>query len=185
MTEDNLIDSTMEREGLEYADQNSHPPTDQPTGPGGITLPVLSAYRNRHCTIQDLKALTAVEAREILRVEIRKDLAQFRFELVVFEPLRLQLLDFAWNSGVERAVRWMQRTVGLVGTQVTGLIDDRTISALNKLPPYLVNNALAAERAHAAFHGGVPEGYEAGVAHRAIEFVIPLDVPPVPVTMHA
>lgn len=169
MTEDQFIEATLDREGRQYAEP---PQIDQPTGPGGITLPVLSKWRGRLCTVDDLRTLTVDESRAILRARIRQALSALHFDRIAFEPLRYQMLDYAWNSGEERAVRWLQRTAGLPEAQVTGVVDDRTIAAVQAYPPALLNNALAASRAHAAWHGGTGEQFAAGVARRAIEFVI-------------
>jgi lysozyme family protein len=178
MTEDQFLDAVGQREGLEYAEP---PAIDQPTGPYGITLPVLSAYRARPCTIADLRALTPADAREIVRANVRNDLQKLGFNKIAFEPLRWQCLDYAWNSGEERAIRWLQRTVGVPEGFVTGVMDDRTIRSLNvisSLPGGLIraiNNALAGERAHAALNAGTAPKFADGVAKRAISFVIRLD----------
>lgn len=178
ITERDFVEGLFDREGRVYADEHSSPPTDQPTGPGGITLPVLSAWRGRPCTIADLKALTLGEATDVLLAGVRKDLRAYRFDMIGYEPLRLQMLDFSWNSGAERAVRWLQRTIALPPALVTGQMDERTSMKLAGLPGDLlpaINNALAAERAHAAWHGAVkdPE-LQTGVAKRAISFVVVL-----------
>jgi lysozyme family protein len=174
MTIDQILDDVAVREGLRYEDNPKR--IDQPTGPYGITLPVLSAARGRPCTLADLKALTPAEAREITRATIIRELRALGFDRIVDERLRLQLLDFSWNSGAERAIRWLQRTVGLAPQFVDGRIGPKTLLALAKLPGFLVNNALAGERAHAAYHGGVRTDLAPGVAHRAIEFVVPTEV---------
>lgn len=172
MTIDDLIDATIEREGRIYGDQTTHPPIDQPTAAGGITAAVLAAYTGRQVTIDDLKALTVDTVRPVIRWQITTALTRYHFDRILFEPLRLQLFDYGYNSGYERAVRWLQRTVGLPEAVVTGILDDRTLLALSTYPPVLINNALAASRAHAAYHGGTAPEYAAGVAHRAIEFAI-------------
>jgi len=145
---------------------------DQPTGPLGVTLPMLSRWRGHTCTVDDLKALTLDDAKQLLSSHIDQTLKLLGFDRILFEPLRYQLLDFGWQSGEERAVRYLQRSVGLSDMNVTGIIDDRTIAALNTLPPILVNNDIAARRAHADYTGAVAPAYAAGTAHRAIMFVI-------------
>jgi lysozyme family protein len=170
MTEDTYIDGVFDREGRTYAEP---PQIDQPTAPGGITLPVLTAWRGRPCTKLDLRQLSINEARDIIRANLRKALAAHGFNRITFEPLRMALLDFAWNSGEERAVRWLQRTVGVTAT---GTVDDRTIGAVARYPGALVNNALAAERAHMVLASPrIAEHLKDGVIRRAIGFVLPLD----------
>lgn len=173
MTEEQSLDALGVREGLTYSEP---PRNDQPTAAYGITLATLTLDRGRACTVADLKALTVDEARDIARRKLQRDMAANGLAQIAFEPLRMQLLDFGFESGMQRAIRWLQRTVGIPEPFVTGSIDARTLIALNKLPSTLVNNALAGERAHAAYHGGVKEdNLQAGVARRAIEFVLPLD----------
>lgn len=174
MTLEDVLDGIGEREGLVYEEP---PKIDQPTGPYGVTLPVLMADRGGLATLADLKALTPDEARTILQRTLERELATRRFNAITYEPLRIQLLDYAWNSGEARAIRWLQRTVLLPAALVTGVIDDRTLVALARLPAVLINNALAAERAHAAYHGGAAPPFAAGVARRAIDFTVPLDGP--------
>lgn len=181
MTVDEVVEDVMQREGRVF----SGPPTnDQPTGPGGITLPRLTAWRGRPCTVKDLQALTVEEARRIVQADVQSRLRVLRFDQLLYEPLRVQMLDFAHQSGAERAVRWLQRTVGMSGVMVTGIIDERTIANVNRATSYgliaTVNNALAAERAHFAL-AQKPDGDELiqdnqkyGVLRRAVSFVVPL-----------
>lgn len=168
MTLDDVLDSIRDREGTVYAEP---PAIDQPTGPYGITVPVLSSARGHACTRDDLRELTVDEARDICRNRMLAEIRQHGFDRIGDDNLRAQMLDYAWNSGTSRAVRWLQRTVGLTSGFVTGAIDDRTLAALARLPARLVNNAMAAQRAHAAYHGGTDQKFAAGVARRAIEFV--------------
>lgn len=174
MTEDLFLDRLGIEEGLAYA---GPPAIDQPTGPYGITLATLEDDRARPCTVGDLKALSAADAREVARRKIRRDIAAAGLALIGFEPLRYQVLDYGYESGMELAIRWLQRVVGLTGLSVTGRMDPRTVASLNQLPASLVNNALAGGRAHAAYHGGTQPQFAAGVARRAIEFVLALDEP--------
>lgn len=169
MTLDDLVSETIGREGWQYAE----PPTiDQPTGPGGITLPALSADLGRPATLDELKALTVTAAHDIIRRRFERDLADRNFRLIAFEPLRVQLLDFAHNSGSALAVRWLQRSLEMPEAFVDGVIGPRTLAALTRFPPVLVNNALAASRARAALNGGVAAKFANGVALRAVSFTL-------------
>lgn len=167
---DDVVAATLQREGLRYTEP---PENDQPTGVGGITLAALAAYQGSPATIAQLKALTIDDASAIIRKRFEDDLGRLHFAQIGYEPLRVQMLDFAYNSGEARAVRWLQRTVGLAGLFVTGQMDDRTWRAMAGISSVLLNNALAATRAHAAIGGGVADVHlQAGVMRRAIEFVV-------------
>ena len=172
MTEDELIEAMLARAGREYAEP---PAIDQPTAPGGIMAADLADDRGlpvADITPEALRAVTVEQVGGIIHRQLQRFMRDLGFSRITFEPLRAQMLDFAWNSGAARAVRWLQRTVGLREGFVTGKIDDRTLVALDRYPSVLINNALAASRAHAAFHGGTKSKFAAGVARRAIEFVV-------------
>lgn len=171
MTEDQWLDDLAAREGTHFAEP---PAVDQPTGPYGITLATLAADRGGSVSMADLKALDVTEARAVARRLMQRFVVSHGFGKITYEPLRMQMLDYAYNSGPERAVRWLQRTLGFAPGYVTGLLDDRTLVGLDRYPAVLVNNALAGSRAHAALHGGVDPKFARGVAARAIEFVVPL-----------
>lgn len=169
MTIDDLIAATFDREGRSYA---APPDIDQPTAAGGITLPVLEQFLGRPATISDLKALTVATATPIVRWQIDQAMTRYRFHRIVFEPLRVQLFDFGYNSGYERAIKWLQRMAGVPEAAVDGVLGDHTLLALDRWPPVLINNALAAERAYLAMNGAVAAKYAAGVARRALDFVL-------------
>ena len=138
MTEDELIDGILEREGGFVNDPVDHGGVTN----FGITAAAWGQYKqlNRPGTAAEMKAITREDAIEFYR---QKYIVNSAFKAVAFEPLRAQLIDFAVNSGETRATRWLQRTIGL---QATGTLDPATLSALNALPPSLVNNALVAAR---------------------------------------
>jgi lysozyme family protein len=172
MTLDAFVTGIFDREGRTYEEP---PRIDQPTGPGGVTLPVLCAYRGRRCTVDDLRRLTVAEAGAILRWTIDLALTRWHFDRIAYEPLRLQLLDFAWNSGEGLAVRWLQRTVLLPEAAVDGVIGPQTLAALDALNPVLVHNALAAQRAHMVLTSRkIAKKFKGGVINRALGFVLPV-----------
>lgn len=175
MTEQEFVDLIFGEEGRTYAEP---PRADQPTGPGGVTLPELLAFRARPVLLADLKALTIAEATQIIKRRFHDpDLAG-----VMNEALRVHMLDYAYNSGKARAVRWLQRTANaFLSARATvdpltidGILGVRTLAVINSLPPIPLNNALAGERAHAAYAVLDPK-FAPGVARRALTFVIPLD----------
>lgn len=182
MTEDQMIDAVFVREGSTYEEP---PRIDQPTGPGGITLPVLTAYRGLLSHVQDLRALTVIEAREVVRWDLRRLASQAGINRLEFEPLRLQMIDFAYNSGEGIAIRWLQRVLGVPRTS---LMDAETVAAANqpiRRWPVLVHQALIAARlemidlstdAFAAGRKGIDKKFEEGLENRALTFSL-LEVP--------
>jgi lysozyme family protein len=140
MNEDAVIDGIFLREGDAYEDDLRK--IDQPTGRGGITLAVLQEM-SPQATLADLKALTHSDAREIIRRKVRQLAGQSGLNKIGFEPLRIQLLDFAYNSGTERAIRWLQRVLPV---ERTGKMDTATTDALARSNPFHVHHALAFAR---------------------------------------
>lgn len=147
MTDDELIDQIFEKEGVKYGDQTTKPPIDQPTGAGGIVLATLAEYYKakgiaRIASVADLKALTKETARPIVEWKLWDIAQRFGLAHVAFAPLRNQLIDFHYNSGVY-AVKWLQRVLRV---KVTGKMDADTIYEVNRLDGFLVNQALVAAR---------------------------------------
>ncbi len=171
MTEDQFLDNLGKIEGLKYSEP---PDVDQPTASYGITLPVLHDYRGHDCTVADLKVLSVQEAREIARWEMRRALAVYRFSELADEHLRVQLVDFAYNSGPERAIRWLQRALGIPLAQATNHLTDELINLVNVTSGVVVNNALVAARLRmlddVTDTGVVNKRYEEGLASRALSF---------------
>lgn len=177
MTIDQLIDAIFAQEGDQYGDPHTVPPIDQPTGRGGITLPTLTAYRGRPCTVADLQALSQLEARAIVRWVLDRLLVGWRIAQIAPESLRLQLLDFAYNSGPALAYRWLQRVLRVPRT---GRLDAATTAALASQDWWLVNQALVAARLQmidrATDGGTIAKRYEEGLENRALSFSL-LEVP--------
>jgi lysozyme family protein len=148
MTEDELIADVFVKEGDTYGDTTTHPPIDQPTGRGGITLATLRAFITATKTpltgtVTTLKALTRDQAEDIVRWKLRQTAAENRFDRISFEPLRLQMIDFSFNSGPSLAIRWLQRVLRVPRT---GAMDGDTLKALVMVDQWLVNQALIAAR---------------------------------------
>lgn len=173
-----LIDDVFKKEGDKYGDQNTVPPIDQPTGRGGIILPTLSAYFGRPATIDELKTLTHEKAREVVWWKLQSISERAGLDVISFEPLRLQMIDFAYNSGEGLAVRWLQR---VLRSPRTSKMDEVTVAALTNADQWLVNQALIAARLQmidmATDPGGsVDKKYEEGLENRALTFSL-LTVP--------
>lgn len=139
MNEDDLIDWIFDREGRVYSEP---PKNDQPTAPGGIILDTLREI-DTHATVDDLRKLTLPECREIIRRRLRQLSAGVGINKIGFAPLRLQLLDFAYNSGAARAIRWLQRCLR---QEPTGALDRPTLDALARADAFLLHHALAFAR---------------------------------------
>jgi len=187
MTEDELIDDVFRKEGDEYGDQTTHPPIDQPTGRGGITLGTLRAYINTTGspiagTVTTLKALTRDQAEDIVRWKLRADAKRNRFDEIAFEPLRLQMVDFAYNSGPSLAIRWLQRVLRVPRT---GAMDNATFAVLetyaaDPFVQFLIQQALIAARLEMVDRwtdgDAKAKMWEEGVESRGLSFSL-LEVP--------
>lgn len=103
---------------------------NHPKDPGGatnkgITLATFRKWVKKGGTAADLKALTTAQAAKVYRGQywnkIHGDELPAGIDYAVF--------DFAVNSGVSRAARYLQ---GLVGVKADGVIGPKTIAAVNK-----------------------------------------------------
>jgi lysozyme family protein len=137
MTPDDFINGLLVREGG-FVDN----PADR-GGPTnfGITATSWGFYMKlgRPATAPEIQAITRDRAVEFYRWW----LAQTPFAVIGHEGLRQQLIDFGIVSGNERAIRWLQRVLGV---PVTSTLDARTRAALFPVPTHLVNDALVAAR---------------------------------------
>ena len=94
----------------------------------------------RKATRAEVAAITKEQAKEFYRKEY---IQNSPFRDVSYEPLRAQLIDTAVLSGPARTIRWLQRVLDI---PVTGLMDERTKTALARDKGMLVNNAYVAAR---------------------------------------
>lgn len=117
---------------------------DHPKDPGGatnmgITHRVLSAWRRKPVTKQDVKNLTKEEATKIYRSQywmpIRGDELPDGVDYVVF--------DYAVNAGVAQAAKTLQRIVGVKADGVIGAI---TLAAVERYNPSELIRAFSAKR---------------------------------------
>jgi lysozyme family protein len=138
MTEADIINGTLDREGEAYTNRAS-----DKGGPTkwGVTLPVLAEFRGQSVTVDQLKALTRDEAYEVFEhLFIKKS----GYERLLDENVRALMCDWAVNSGVERASRYLQRTLGV--TPVDGKCGPRTVEAANVLKPRVLLKRLGLAR---------------------------------------
>ena len=182
MTDDDLVAAIFVREGDRYGDTTTRPPIDQPTARGGITLAVLRAYIVATTsplagTVTTLKALTREQAEDIVRWNLRTESAINKFDQIAFEPLRLQMIDFAYNSGAALAIRWLQRVLRVPRT---GTMDAATFAALEAFDPWLVNQALVGARLEMIERwtdgNAQAKAWEHGLEKRGLSFSL-LEVP--------
>jgi hypothetical protein len=105
----------------------------------GITLRTLSVFRDREATVDDVRNLTREEAREIYRanfwVPMRCADLPAGVDLMVF--------DFGVNAGPRRALRMLQKVVGV--TQ-DGSIGPITLAAVNARRAADIVNDFSRER---------------------------------------
>lgn len=121
MTEDEILDDLIRREGSAFTDRASDRggPTKY-----GITLQTFREERGAYATAQDLKRLTEDEARVIYR---QRYIRRPGFDRILDPQLRAFLIDFGVNSGPKRAVLALQAFLGV--TQ-DGIIGVETITRL-------------------------------------------------------
>ena len=137
-TVDAILTDVLAKEG----GYSNHPAdTGGPTN-YGITAGVLGEWRRlgRPASREEVKKLTVGEARDIYR---KRYVLNPGFTRIPNDALRAQMVDFGVNSGPARAIRWLQRAIGV---PVTGVLDAQTLEAVSLIPPRVVNNALVAAR---------------------------------------
>lgn len=170
MTEDVIIDAIVGREAG-YVDD----PADRGGATNwGITAKTLGVFRGlgRQATRAEVKALGVGEAKEIYRQMFvtAPGFLPGRFD---FDPLRVQLIDFGVNSGPARAIRWLQRVCQY--TPVDGRLTPALLLYVNRLPGWLVNDALVAARLYmvdATSDAPDQKRFEEGWEDRALLFFL-------------
>lgn len=150
----------------------------------GITQATLGNWRKlgRPATPDEVRALPKEEAEAIYYAQYLAP-----FAAVPNAALKVQLIDFGVNSSVERAIRYLQRTLGIPATGELGL---NTLSVLKAASGQmvggrpaldLVNDALVAARTwmidETADAGKIPKSDEEGVESRALGFFLARPTP--------
>ena len=105
----------------------NHP--KDPGGPTnmGITLRVLAAFRGKTVTADDVKALAKAEAAAIYRKQYWKPIRGDDLP----GGLDLALFDYAVNSGSSRAVRDLQKCLGITPDGVLGVLTLEAVRSKN------------------------------------------------------
>ncbi|MDB5243774.1 MAG: secretion activator protein [Spirosoma sp.] len=105
--------------------------SNHPKDPGGatnlgVTLKVLSAWRDKACTVADIQALARDEAAAIFGRQYA--------DKVMFNDLPAGLdyavLDTAVHSGTSRAVKLLQQQLGFSDDAVDGIMGEITLAAV-------------------------------------------------------
>lgn len=138
MTEDDIIDGILEREGGgKYTDK----PADY-GGPTrwGVTRATLQQWRGKPVSSEDVAALTELEARAIYR---NLFIIRPRFDQIHDPKLRVLVIDTGVNHGPEAAVAMLQRALGVPDDGVFG---PKTWAALSAATPARVYARMCAER---------------------------------------
>ena len=98
----------------------------------GITLRVYRAVYGSKATIADLKALSEQEWQHIF---LSLYWNAVKAPHIQSQAIANLLVDYAWGSGVNTAIRALQK---ILSTKADGIMGTKTISALNSRKPQLV-----------------------------------------------
>lgn len=136
MTLDDIIDEIIRREGG-FVD---HPKDRGRATKYGITQATLADWRNRPVTVEDVRALKELEARDIYRhvYAIRPGLVRLTSAAVLGLAV-----DCSVNHGPKQAVRMIQQSAGVLDDGVFG---PKTEAAANRMQPAVLYRKLCAAR---------------------------------------
>lgn len=111
---------------------------NHPRDPGGatnhgVTRATLSAYLRREATVQDVRQLTKETAHKILKSGYADPIQYDKLPSGIDHAV----LDFAVNSGPNRAVKELQKTLNKMGysLSVDGIMGLKTLDAISKTNP--------------------------------------------------
>ncbi len=122
MTIEKIINDLIGREG-EYVD---HPADHGGPTKYGITLATLREVRNDDTlTAKDVRALTTADAYDIY---YSKYILKPRINHLADKKLQVLVFDFSVHSGSGRAIRYLQRLLGIIET---GYMRELTLKAAN------------------------------------------------------
>ena len=143
MDDDTIIDAILKREGgwSNQASDRGHQTMR------GITLSTYSAWLHRPATVEELKALTEGEARQIYRALY---IDQPGFSKIENPQIRGLVVDAGVNHGPTVSVRMLQRALAV---PVDGALGPVTIAALKAAAPGPLYFRLCAQRVR--FYGSI------------------------------
>ena len=165
MTTKEIIDGILKREGG-YVNN----PADR-GGPTkfGITLKTLEAWRRHPVKAYDVEGMDELEAHAIYQIEY---LVKPGLDKINNVPLRVFALDSAVQHGPGRAIRWVQK---IVGVPVDGILGPVSLSIINQVDSDGLYRKMVAERCR--FYGRIitqdptQAVFAAGWANRIAEFI--------------
>ena len=111
---------------------------NDPNDPGGETKWGISKRSYPHLNIRDL---TRDDARQIYETDFWNRINGERLIQRGFDGVSWQLLDFAVNSGIETAVRYLQRAVGVADDGVWGPYSQAAIESMSESDVIMLLNA--------------------------------------------
>lgn len=164
-TIDSILDEILRREGG-YVD---HGADRGGCTNHGITRAALATYRRKPVTCEDVRALTREEARKIYWNDYISSPQLHR----ILDPYVLSLaVDCSVNHGPARAVKWLQKIVGVKADGKLGPISE---AAINSMEPVRLYQKLLARRV--VFYGEIVNRdrsqavFILGWLRRAAEFI--------------
>jgi lysozyme family protein len=164
-----LITDTIEREGgwVDLPDDKGGPTN------WGITLPQYRDWcRRQDATVDELRALTALAARDVYRSIFQQDLGLGGRAAASSPKLQELLLDCVVNHGIGGAVKFIQEALGVT---VDGLMGPKTRAALAAAEPRELYRKVLAARirkyGRIVTHDPTQSKFAAGWNDRAAQFV--------------
>ena len=136
VTANEIIEAILKREGG-FVD---HPADKGGATNHGITQATLAQWRGKPATVDDIRQLTANEAREIYREQY---IVRPGFLGIENEAVRALAIDCAVNHGVKRAVMLLQNAARVFPD---GILGPKTREAVNRMTPSVVYKRLCAQR---------------------------------------
>lgn len=94
----------------------------------GISAPVLSAYLGRTATVNDMASLTHEVAEKIY---IKNYWNPMRGDEILNQEIADSIYDSCVNMGCHAAIELAQKSLGMVGKQITGTMTNDTLKLLN------------------------------------------------------
>lgn len=165
MTPNEIIEALLRREGgfVDHAADRGGATNH------GVTQAVLAEWRGKPVTVDDVKALTANEAREIYREQY---IGRPGFLGIENEAVRALTIDCAVNHGVKRAVQLLQESARVF---TDGIFGPNTRDAVNRMTAGVLYRRLCAARVR--LYGQIVTKnpsqavFAAGWANRVAEFI--------------
>ena len=163
MLEAEIIEEILRREG----GYTNHPADKGGPTNFGITQEVLSSWRKRPVSLDEVKALDKNEARTIYKARYIDP-----FSFVTGPKLRALVIDAGVNHGVSRATKWLQEALGV---EPDGVVGPKTERAMQMAQSQIVYRVFLRRRI--VFYGQIIKNdpsqavFAEGWMRRVAEFV--------------